>query len=414
MGLFASVLFLPAVLGLAWLLPAMLGPDTWSTRQFTLGERLLTECRVLVDYLRWTLMPDIGELSLYHDDYPISRHWLQPWTTLLSGLLLIALAGLAWWTRRQMPLVSLGIAWFLAAHLLTATFIPFELVYEHRNYFASLGVCLAAGTFLLLVPRRPMPRRIGALAAVLAVVALAGLTHLRAREWSDPYRFATSEAAKHPDSPRATYGHGKLLADASGYDPESPLFPAAVQALEHARSVKGSGILPHSGLLLLAQAAGRPGDAAIWKEMQLRLRDSPIGPQEAGALGGLARCARNGACRFAPGALEATYAAALHGRPNAELFSQFADYVFNVHGDARGALALARRAVALQPGSAQYRINLTRLLIAVGQEPQARYEIAQLRRLGRLGQNEAAAVELEARMRPARATAQPHAPDAPP
>ena len=45
--------------------------------------------------------------------------------------------------RRQRPLVALGIAWFFAAQLLTATVVPLELVFEHRNYFASLGICLA-------------------------------------------------------------------------------------------------------------------------------------------------------------------------------------------------------------------------------------------------------------------------------
>jgi protein O-mannosyl-transferase len=225
LALFAVVLFVPAALGLAWLLPQMLAPAAWAGRDFTLAERLLTELRVVVDYLRWTLLPDIGQLSLYHDDYPVSRGWLQPWTTLASALVLAALVAAAWLVRRRAPLVALGIAWFLAAHLLTATFIPFELVYEHRNYFASLGICLAAGAGLLLAPRGGSSRRIGGLVAVLAVLALAGLTHLRAREWSDPYRFAASEAAKHPQSPRATYGYGKLLADASGYDPDSPLFP---------------------------------------------------------------------------------------------------------------------------------------------------------------------------------------------
>jgi protein O-mannosyl-transferase len=398
LALFAVVLFVPAALGLAWLLPQMLAPAVWAGRDFTLAERLLTELRVVVNYLRWIVLPDIGELSLYHDDYPVSRGWLQPWTTLASTLVLAALAALAWAVRRRAPLVALGIAWFLSAHLLTATFIPFELVYEHRNYFASLGICLAAGAMLLLVPAGVL-RRTGPLVAVLAVLVLAGLTHLRAREWSDPYRFAASEAAKHPQSPRATYAYAKLLADASGYDPESPLFAPAIEELEHARRVPGSGILPHSGLLLLAQAAGRPADPVLWTEMQARLRDGPIGPQETGALGGLARCARDGDCRFPEGALEASYAAALQGGPNAELYAQLADYRLNVEGNMAGALALARKAVAMQPRSAQYRINLVRMLIAAGQREAAQHEIAALRATGRAGSHEHEARALEERLR---------------
>jgi len=399
LALFAVVLFVPAALGLAWLLPQMLAPAAWAGRDFTLAERLLTELRVVVDYLRWTVLPDIGQLSLYHDDYPVSRGWLQPWSTLASALVLAALVAAAWLVRRCAPLVALGVAWFLAAHLLTATFIPFELVYEHRNYFASLGICIAAGAGLLLVPRGGAPRRIGVLVAAIAVLAFACLTHLRAREWSDPYRFAASEVAKHPQSPRATYGYAKLLADASAYDPSSPLFPAAVEALERARRVPGSGILPHSGLLLLGQAAGRPAEPSLWAEMQARLRERPIGPQETGALGGLARCATEGDCRFPEGALEATYAAALQAGPNADLYAQLAAYRLNTYGDMAGALALARKAVAMQPRAAQYRINLVRMLIAAGERDAALREIAALRATGRAGGNEHEARVLEERLR---------------
>ncbi|GAB3729359.1 hypothetical protein GCM10028862_07710 [Luteimonas pelagia] len=395
--LFAAVLFLPAALGLAWLLPQMLAPGAWAGRDFTLAERLLTELRVVVDYARWIVLPDIGQLSLYHDDYAISRGWLQPSTTLAAALVLGAMAALAWWLRRRAPLATLGIAWFLAAHLLTATVIPFELVYEHRNYFAALGLCLAAGALLLKAP--PRIARAGAMVAGVVVLAFAGLTHLRAREWSDPFRFAASEAAKHPQSPRATYAYGKLLADASGYDPASPLFEAAVDALEHARTVPRSGILPHSGLLLLAQAAGRPADPALWTDMQARLRRDPIGPQETGALGGLARCARDGGCRFPPGAMDATYAAALSRGPDAELLSQLADQRLNLHGDMAGALALMQRAVNLRPRTPQYRVNFARMLIAAGQDEAARREIATLRAIGRAGSTEHDARLLEQRLR---------------
>jgi protein O-mannosyl-transferase len=133
--------------------------------------------------------------------------------------------------------------------------------------------------------------------------------------------------------------------------------------------------------------------------MQARLREEPIGPQETGALGGLARCERDGDCRFPEGALEATYAAALHGGPNAELYAQLADYRLNIHGDMAGALALARKAVAMQPRTAQYRINLVRMLIAAGEREAAQREIAALRATGRAGSHEHEARVLEERLR---------------
>jgi hypothetical protein len=57
--------------------------------------------------------------------------------------------------------------------------------------------------------------------------------------------------------------------------------------------------------------------------------------------------------------------------------------------------------VTLSPRVAQYRINLTKLLIQMGRTDEARAEIATIRRMGAMGQNERAAAELEARMLPA-------------
>ncbi|MGH8182196.1 MAG: hypothetical protein ACREPH_00875 [Rhodanobacteraceae bacterium] len=65
--LFTITLFVPAVLGFLWLLRGVLRPGALAGRDFTLGQRLLTEARVLVDYLHWTLFPNPAVLSLYHD-----------------------------------------------------------------------------------------------------------------------------------------------------------------------------------------------------------------------------------------------------------------------------------------------------------------------------------------------------------
>ena len=143
--LFVLVLLLPAVLGLNWLLPKMLEPRVWASRDFDLTERLLTESRVLWSYLRWTVLPDLGQLSLYHDDYPVSRGWLSPPTTLIAVLGLGALIAAVIALLRRRPLSSLGLQWFLGAHLLTATVIPLELVFEQPQLFCVAGRAAGGG-----------------------------------------------------------------------------------------------------------------------------------------------------------------------------------------------------------------------------------------------------------------------------
>jgi hypothetical protein len=257
-AVYGLLLILPAIAGGTWLLLHSLAPGAYVGRDFTMVERLLTEGRVLVDYLRWTVFPSLRAFGLYHDDYVVSRGWLAPATTLASWLFLVALAIVAILVRRRRPLTSLGIAWFLAAHALTASFLPLELVYEHRNYFAALGVLLAMGDLLLLAPSHAPTRRIGALLAIAALLFYTAGTFARAHEWGDSYRLAASEAARHPESPRATYGLGRMLVIMTRYRADSPFVQPAFDALEQSRRLPASGVLPHSAYLLLGRTHPPP------------------------------------------------------------------------------------------------------------------------------------------------------------
>jgi hypothetical protein len=377
----------------------LLDPSTYRGRDFTLAQRLLTEPRVVLDYLRWTLLPDLGQLSLNHDDYAISRDLWSPPTTLPALLGIPALLVVAWCCRNRRPLISLGLLWFLAAQLLTATIIPLELVFEHRNYFASLGICLALADLLLVAPTTRSTQRAGTMLAVLFVLFCAGLTDLRAREWSDPMRFSSSEASKHPLSPRATYDLARTLVIMTDYRANSPLVDETFRAIEHARMATHSTVLPDQAGLIFAARIGAPSRDVWWTDMQEKLRRNPIGPQELSSIAALTDCALDRKCQFPTAAMLATFdAAASHG-PNTEVLSMRGNYVLNVLGDSTLALQLWQQASALRPTEPQYHISLAKLLMAMGRYDEARVQIAQLRKLGRFGQNEAMAQSLETRLR---------------
>jgi tetratricopeptide (TPR) repeat protein len=397
-AVYGFVLILPAIAGGTWLLLHSLAPGAYSGRDFTMFERLLTEGRVLVDYLRWTLFPSLRAFGLYHDDFVISRGWLAPATTLASWLFLVALAIVAVLVRRRRPLTSLGIAWFLAAHALTASFLPLELVYEHRNYFASLGVLIAMGDLLLLAPSHAPTQRIGGLLAIAALLFYTAGTFARAHEWGDPYRLAASEAARHPESPRATYGLGRMLVIMTRYRADSPYVQPAFDALEQSRRLPASGVLPHSAYLLLAEHIHHPIPDLWWDDFAARLRTRPLGPQEMNAVASLVHCSRSRECDFPPQRIESLFEAADSQGPRADMVTMHGDYLLNARGERDRALALWQQAVALAPTIAQYRINLVKLLITMGRYDEARAQIAEIRRLGAMGQYEKAATDLETRM----------------
>jgi hypothetical protein len=400
-ALFALVLVLPALSGVAWLLPKAMSANAFATRDFDLGERLLTEPRVVLTYLRWIVLPDYGQLSLYHDDFVVSRGLWKPPTTLWALLALPGLLAAAWLCRSRRPLISLGLLWFLGAQLLTATFIPLELVYEHRNYFAALGICLILADLLLIAPKPGQARRIGAWTAVAFTVFCAGVTHARALEWSNQALFSISEASKRPQSPRATYDYARTMVILTNYRADSPFTARTVAALEQARRVPNSGILPDQATLMFAARTGRPLRADWWRDMEGKLSRRPIGPQETASLGALTKCAVNRHCDFPREDMRRMFEAALARGDHPEVLNMYGDYTLNVMADRGLALRMWQRASALRPGETQYHVNLAMLLIAMGRYDEARAQIATLRRMGRLGQNELAASSLEQRLKSA-------------
>jgi tetratricopeptide (TPR) repeat protein len=383
--LYAIVLVLPGVVGGIFLLRRFAHAGAYAGREFGLVERLLTEARAVLDYLHWSVLPSLSKLSLFHDDYAISRGLFDPPTTALAILALAALAAGAFALRRRRPLLALGVAWFFAAHALTGTFIPLELVYEHRNYFASLGVCLALADVLLLLPAGEAARRGGiALAGVFGLM-FAATTALRANEWNDPLRFASSEAQKHPRSPRATYILAARLVVLSGYRADSPYTPRAREAIAQAIAASGDNVLPEQAALIFATRLGEEPDPRWWSELADGLRRAPHTADNQAALVALGECAIQKQCAFPPERMVATYGAALERRPSAETYTLFGRYALYAIGDTGLALKLWREAVAASPRDPQYRLNLARLLLSLGERAQAREQVAALREFDRRG-----------------------------
>ncbi|HEX9851881.1 MAG TPA: hypothetical protein VGA68_02665, partial [Woeseiaceae bacterium] len=120
--------------------------DGYSFREFSPFERILTQFRVLCVYLSQLLLPLPGKLGFFHDDFSASSGLFEPFSTVLSVLLVLGLIVGAFWARKRMPLTAFGILYFFASHALESTIVGLELMFEHRNYTGSFGI------FLALVP----------------------------------------------------------------------------------------------------------------------------------------------------------------------------------------------------------------------------------------------------------------------
>jgi protein O-mannosyl-transferase len=378
---FLVVLVTPMVFGLAWLLPQVASQDYWSTRDFTLGTRLLSEARIVVDYIGWTLLPTPGALSFYHDDFQISTGLLTPWTTLTSIVLLVALTALMLWLRSRRPLAALGIAFFLGCQLLTGTILPLELIYEHRNYFASFGLLLTIVP-LLAVPRTSpfaLPRHVLLAGLLLCWTALTALT---AYAWGNPLRLAEDLASRAPQSPRAQYELGRTYIIYSHYDPASPFTALAYAPLEKAAALPHSSILPEQALIFMNARMHLPLKAAWWDGMIAKLKARRPGVQDESSLGALTQCVREQRCDLSTDhMMEAFLAALSHPHPSARLLATYGDYAWNVLDDHTLGEKMTAEAVQAAPTEPAYRVTLVRMLVAQGRIADARQVISQLEAL---------------------------------
>jgi hypothetical protein len=366
-----GIVMLLTVTAATWILVRYLPSAMWANRTFTLSERLLTEPRIFLDYATWTLLPEPNWLALYHDDISVSHGLLDPPTTIASIGCVLAAAGFALFQKTARPLVAIGILWFLIAQLLTGTVIPLELVFEHRNYFASSGIYLAV--FSCLIPSTPQHFRVARAFACAALLTLfATVTWIRAEDWGNPISFAMSEAVKNPGSPRTAYELGRTYVVLSRYRPDSPLIPLAYSTLEHAAIMQGADALSDQALLILSSNLKRPINPDIWPRLQDKFRRQPLSVQNISALYSLTQCSIKEICAFPPPEMIGCFTAALsHQPPSVGILSIYADYAANVLVDVPLALELARSAVALAPTELQLRMNVLVLLEGSGRRSEA-------------------------------------------
>jgi hypothetical protein len=369
---FVLLLFLPLAAGVCLLLPGLLRPEGWATREFTLGTRLLTELRVVVSYIGWTLVPTADALSFYHDDTVISSGFFTPWTTAASALTLAAIAYLAFLARRRFPLVTLGILLYVSCHALTGTILPLELVYEHRNYFASIGLLIAVVPLLAASAdglRWPLVRY-----ALLGASMLLSTLQLvqTARAWNDPVSLARELAARAPQSSRAQYELGRTYIIMSRYSPTSPFTPLVYGPLEQTIPLPGSSILAEQALIFFNARMHRPVKDAWWDSLTAKLGRNKVTVQDESALASLAECLRIGSCDLSKKRMLMAFMAALnHPNPSARLLATYSDFAWNSLEDRELGLRAAQDAVRSKPGEPAYRVTLARMLTALDRIPEA-------------------------------------------
>lgn len=191
----------PAILVLSMILYMGIQSEGFANREFDSLDRLMTQMHVLADYLRHILMPRLSGSGIYFDDYPITRSWTNPISTLLLAICFLASLMLAIAKRHRNPILSFGILWFFVGHAMESTILNLELFFEHRNYLPLLGPVLVISVWAFQFKIR---QSLGVILLLLWSALLATITALQSPVWGNAELMATLWAKERPHSLRAT------------------------------------------------------------------------------------------------------------------------------------------------------------------------------------------------------------------
>jgi tetratricopeptide (TPR) repeat protein len=197
---------------------------SFGVRPFTLWERLLTQPGIVLFYLSLIALPSPDRFSIVHD-VELSRTLFQPWWTLPSILLVMAMIGTGLFLIWRRRLIALAILFFFLNHIVESSILPLELIFEHRNYLPSVFLFLpiAVGIWRLLERFKEDHRLAYALIAgltVLWVMVLGMGTHLRNKDWLTPESLWADALVKAPNNARPWNNFAIRLAWSENPSPE--------------------------------------------------------------------------------------------------------------------------------------------------------------------------------------------------
>lgn len=250
--------------------------DAYASRPFTFSERLLTQTRVLWDYLYLTWLPNIQAMGLYHDGYRISHSLLDPPTTIIASIGHLFLIVLAIAFRKHWPLLLFAVAWFYVGHSAESTVLPLEIKYEHRNYLPMLAMLLLlVHGIYVSIARLKNSRAIRRFILVALALTFGGSTAVRSAQFGDFWGFSGMEAEHYPESSRANQNAGvsliKLMMQTQKYTPE--LVGKATEYLRRSAENNPNSSAPLFTLVLfLPEITHRPPPPKYVDELSNRLR----------------------------------------------------------------------------------------------------------------------------------------------
>jgi hypothetical protein len=192
----------------------------YGSRPFTLSERLLTEARILTDYIVKFIFPNPSRFGMFFDDFSLSTNLTTPWSTLPAVAFITGLISSAILLRKRFPVAAFAVLWFFCAHLLESSVIPLELYFEHRNYLPLMGPAIGLAYYTSKALGSFNTRSVKILVSALGVIFLALIVLITRHEsalWGQPAMQAKIWAHESPHSKRTQAWYASMLITQENY-----------------------------------------------------------------------------------------------------------------------------------------------------------------------------------------------------
>ncbi|PID78393.1 MAG: hypothetical protein CSA18_03885 [Deltaproteobacteria bacterium] len=259
-------------IGLVWLFIFGIHSIDYSFRTFTLGERLLTEPRIVINYLYKIFYPLSTQYSLVND-IEVSRSLFYPLTTFFSILFVSCLVGFSFFCFRKYPLTAFAILFFFSNHIIESSIFPLELIYEHRNYLPSMFLFIPLAVLINYSIEYYKNKKLLFSLLIISYCFLfifTGIgTYTRNFDWLTEKTLWEDSLAKAPNSARSYHNFGNFFINTGDYDKAEGLYKKSIGLYDSTKNK--DKLISYNGLACINEKRKNYKKTVFYSEKALEL-----------------------------------------------------------------------------------------------------------------------------------------------